>query len=158
MTRNVFQLTVLSQNDPGSVFGDQLSVVVNPPTGGTLTTVPPSSPVGTPVALPIPPAPGTTGPQPPTWLLELSDGIANAQYTLTISGPHGANPTHITIDGSNMPEWVTANEQEPTNQLYKKSSCGIFGYAQVNTPEGQPTTWIYPVTAGVFYPVVHCPG
>ncbi|MFL5386288.1 MAG: hypothetical protein ACJ8GN_27540 [Longimicrobiaceae bacterium] len=160
MANDVFQLTVLSQNDPECSIGSELSVVVDQPTGGTLTTGPidagGSFPVGTPVPLPIPPPPGATGPESPTWFLQLSDGIENASYSLTISGPDGSNPTSITIAGSSMPGWVAQNQKEDTNQIYLEATCGIFGYAQENI-QSQSTTWIYTVTAGVYDPMVHPP-
>ncbi|HEX9936525.1 MAG TPA: hypothetical protein VGB15_05365, partial [Longimicrobium sp.] len=118
MANAIFQLTVVSQNDPASQpEGSELSVVVDPPVGGTLRSN--SFPVGTPVALPIPPAPGTKAPPSPTWFLELDDTIENASYTLTVSGPYGADPTQITVNGSDMPGWVAQNHTRKTNQVYK---------------------------------------
>jgi hypothetical protein len=156
MADAIFQLTVVSQNDPQSQpEGSHLSVVVDPPVGGKLRSN--SSPIDTPIPLPIPPAPGTKAPPSPTWFLELDDTIENASYTLTVSGPDGADPTHITVKGSDMPGWVAQNRKQKTNQIYKKGKCGIFGFAQEHTPAGQPTYWIYTVTGGVSHPQVDPP-
>lgn len=148
-----FQLTVVSQNDPGCSAGSQLSVIVHPPRGGSL--LPQSFPVNEAVALPVPPPP--TPPPSPTWWIDLAAGIENASYTLVISGPNGANPTTITVNGSDMPQWVSRNEREKTNQIYKEGSCGIFGFAQLSDKKDQPRTWIYTVTAGVDNPKIHPP-
>ena len=148
----VFQLTVVSQNDAGCAAGKELTVNVAMPTGGTLQNQ--SWPTGEEVPLPIPPPPRP--PPSPTWWLTLGDGgIEGASYSLVISGPDGANPTKITINGRDMPGWVLDNQKQDTNQIYNESSCGIFGYAQYVAKPGQPVTWIYTVTAGVDHPKVH---
>lgn len=154
MANDVFQLTVVSQNDPQCAAGAQLSVVVEPPTGGG-TLNPGSFPVSESVPLPIPPAPGSSAPPSPTWFLAVGDGIATAQYTLTVSG--GPNPTPITVNGADVQKWAAENVSDPTNQVYLEAACGIFGYAQSNPIPGG-TQWIYTVTAGVAYPVVHFRG
>jgi len=156
MANDIFQLTVVSQNDGQCAVGSQLSVVVDPPTGGG-TLNPGSFPVSEPVPLPIPPAPGSSAPPSPTWFLAVGDDIANAQYTLTISGPDGANPTAITVTGADVQTWAAVNVSNSTNQVYLEAACGIFGYAQSNPIPGG-TQWIYTVTAGVAYPVVHYQG
>jgi hypothetical protein len=148
---HIFQLSVLSQDDPECNIGSQLQVVVQPPVGGTLTAN--SFPVGVPVDLPTPPPTPTFGPT-PTWFLELSDGIENASYTLEITGPTGQTPTTITVPGSSMRGWVKQNQSDPTNQIYLEQTCGIFGFAQENSPPDQ-TYWIYTVTAGVCDPRLH---
>jgi hypothetical protein len=150
---DIFQLTVVSQNDPGCSAGANLSVVVNQPVGGTLRSD--SSPVGTPVHLPTPPGQGGSGPT-PNWWLELSGDIDQAAFTLTISGP-GQTTTMIAVPGAMMREWIAASQPRSTNQVWLEAGCGIFGYAQENTPPGQPKSWIYTVTAGVHDPRVHPP-
>lgn len=66
---NVFQLTVISQNDRQCSIGAQLTGTVTAYSGGSLRSD--SFPVNQPVPLPIPPAPGQTPPPSPTWFLVL---------------------------------------------------------------------------------------
>ncbi|HEX6372494.1 MAG TPA: hypothetical protein VF006_26475 [Longimicrobium sp.] len=148
---SVFQLSVLSQDDPQCPVGSSLSVVVDQPVGGTLASN--SFPIGTAVALPTPPGTSTYGPT-PTWFLDLSNGIDAASFTLTISGPSPQITTPITIPGDQMAAWVAQNNIEDTNQIWQPGECGIFGYAQYNADADQ---WIYTVTAGVYYPQVNPP-
>jgi hypothetical protein len=153
MANNTFQLTAVSQNDPGSwPDGSQLTGTLTAYSGGTLESS--SPPVNQAVSLPIPPPPGPNPPTPPTWVLVMDKTIKEASYTIVIEGP-GQKPTTINIDGANMPMWVAQNKKEDTNQIYKEGKCGIFGYAQENPVSGQPINWIYTVTGGVSYPKVH---
>ncbi|MDH7447650.1 hypothetical protein [Aquimarina sp. 2201CG14-23] len=153
--KHIFQLTMVSQNDPQCNDGTDLFGEVTSFTGGTLGAS--GLKAQNQVHLPIPPDPSNPKPAPsPTWFLELDGSIDKASFSVVISGPKGYTSTKITIDGSNMESWVTQNEKEKTNQIYKESSCGIFGFAQKNvTASG--TYWIYTITAGVSYPVVHPP-
>ena len=150
---DIFQLTAVSQDDPGCPIGAQLNGTVTAYSGGSLRSD--SFPVNTSVSLPIPPQAGKKTPPSPTWFLVLDDSIDDASFTIVIEGPGSSNPTTITIDGANMPGWVAQNQKEDTNQIYKSGKCGIFGYAQENQPTDQPISWIYTVTGGVFNPKVH---
>ena len=153
MSGNIFQLTAVSQNDPGCPIGAELHAVLTAYSGGTLRSD--SFPVGERIHLPIPPGPGKTAPPSPTWFLILDHTIKEASFTIVIDGPGKNNQTSIQIDGANMPGWVAVNQKEDTNQIYKSGDCGIFGYAQENKPSDQPISWIYTVTGGVYQPKVH---
>ena len=147
---SVFQLSVLSQDDPQCPVGSCLRVVVDQPVGGTLAAN--SFPAGIAVALPTPPGTSTFGPT-PNWFLDLGDGgIDAASFTLTVSGPAPQATTTITVPGNQMAAWVAQNETEDTNQIWQPGECGIFGYAQYNASADQ---WIYTVTGGVYNPVVN---
>jgi len=165
MSQNpVFQLSALSQNDqpnsecPGCSEGDNISAVVIAYDGCELLTPPPpppypasNVPVGEWVHLPIPKSKEPT----PTWFFEVTNGIENVWVDLVVFTPYyGA--TEITVQGSNLPAWVAQIKKNPTNQIYKRGNCGIFGYAQDNVAE--LTYWIYTVTAGVCNPMLHPPG
>ena len=152
-TKQIFQFTMVSQNDPECSCGNELLGEVTAFEGGILRSD--SFPLKKNVSLPIPPPPNTPiPPPPPTWFLELDGNIEDAYFTVTISGPDSKSPTTITIDGSKMKKWIEQNEKEKTNQIYKESSCGIFGFAQKNIVNST-TSWIYTITAGVSYPVIH---
>lgn len=162
MSKNpVFQLSALSQNDqanpscPGCSEGAKITAMVTDHGGCELLTSPPpppypasNVPVGEWVHLPIPNSKEPT----PTWFFEVTDGIENAWIDLVIFTPNYGF-TEIYLQGSNMPCWVAQNKENPTNQIYKKGNCGIFGYAQENVTD--LTYWIYTVTAGVCNPMVH---
>lgn len=151
----IFQLTIVSQNDPGCEFGTELYATVTAYSGGKLVNG--SMPVNQKVKLPIPPAPGTTPPPSPTWFMELADSIDNASYSIEISGPAGYPTTKILLNGSDMKGWIAANKIDKTNQIYLESNCGIFGFAQENDVNGGNTNWIYTITGGVVHPHVHPP-
>ncbi|WP_299889544.1 hypothetical protein [uncultured Lacinutrix sp.] len=151
--KQVFQLTMVSQNDPGTGCGDELYGIVLGTKGGTLNKQT-SFPYQEGVHLPIP---SNDPPKSPTWFLELDGNIEDVSITVVVFGPEGKyNPTIITIDGANMPSWVAQNEKEKTNQIYVESADGIFGYAQENIA-GDTTNWIYTITAGVANPMIHPP-
>lgn len=145
--KNIFQLTMVSQNDSGCNCGDQLTGELTNYCGGNLKAG--SEPFGEKVQLPVP---SNDPPPSPTWFLELAGAIELASFQVVVSGPNGDTP--ITINGAEMATWVAQNQNEKTNQVYLESSCGIFGYAQKNVAGGI-TNWIYTITAGVTNPVVH---
>lgn len=146
-----FQLTMVSQNDPGS-NGDKISGKVMSFKGGEMESY--SSPVNEKVHLPIPPAPNDPNPQtPPTWFIEVTAGITNASYETEVYNSDGTT-TKIEIKGEDMAKWVEENDPTKTNQIYLESECGIFGYAQKFVGE-TGTHWIYTITTGVSFPVVH---
>lgn len=167
MSNPIFQLSILSQNDqpngvcPGCSVGAEITATIVEYGGGTIyaSNAPQpypntSFPLNKPVLLPIPPAPGTTAPATPTWFMEVTSGIENAWFSVEIQTP-GNLSTSIRVNGSDMAAWVAANQKGPTNQIYAKGDCGIFGYAQENAASQQPVYWIYTLTAGVCNPQVH---
>lgn len=148
----VFQLTTVSQNDPGCYCGDQIYVKITGVNGGQLRDD--SFPVNTHVSLPIPPPKGLRGVPSPTWFLELNTAIENASFQLAISGPCIPTTT-IVVPGKQMQVWVDRNRLEKTNQIYLGGSCGVFGFAQLNEVPGQGTYWIYTITGGADHPQIH---
>ena len=167
-TNGVFQLSILSQNDqpnpscPGcSVGKDIYTFVYN--YGGCKFLPPTSSIPNYPasnekyrelVHLPIP---SQNPPPTPTWYFELTDSLDDAWIDVCIITP-GYRPRFITIDGSNMRNWIAQshNGETPTNQIYQHGNCGIIGYAQENAGSSdQPDFWIYTLTAGICNPQVH---
>ena len=151
----IFRLTAVSQNDPGSKDGAGLFATVTGFTGGKLQHI--SSPVNEKVSLPIPPPQGKAGPQSPTWFMELDGSINEASFTVEISGPVGYTPTTIVVKGSDMANWIVANQKEKTNQIYSKGTSGIFGFAQKDNVVDGNLNWIYSITGGVVNPMVHPP-
>lgn len=165
-TNPVFQVSVLSQNDQpnqccaGRAAGAEIHAFIS--AYGGCTFLPPGSGVSgypssneelmKPVLLPVP---SSDPPPTPTWFFEVTNGIENAWVEVLILTP-GQLPCTIRVDGTNMPQWVGDNDEAPTNQIYQYGNCGIFGYAQENSPKApQPTYWIYTLTAGVCNPRVH---
>jgi hypothetical protein len=152
----IFRLTAVSQNDPGTTDGENLSATVTGFTGGKLQSI--SSPINEKVSLPIPPPEGHTGPKPPTWFMELDGSTKDASFTVEISGPAGYTPTTIVVKGSDMANWIATNHKEKTNQIYAKGTSGIFGFAQEDDVVDGNLNWIYSITGGVVNPMVHPPG
>lgn len=159
----IFQLSALSQNDqpnpscPGCSVGDQITATLLSYGGGQIFLSDPPQPypatqfpINTPVLLPIP----NSGKPTPTWFMEVENGIENAWFLLEVTTP-GISTKRILIEGINMPAWT--KEGPKTNQIYQGGDCGIFGFAQKNTPANQPVYWIYTVTGGVCNPQVHPP-
>lgn len=144
MKKEVFQLTLVSQNDPGSdgenLFGEVVALEGGPIEGN-------SDPVNEPLHLPTPQEHGSLN-----WFMNLENGIENAAFTVRISSDE--NP--ITVLGRDLPAWVAQNQREKTNQIYQESINGIFGYAQKNEKEDM-IQWIYTITAGVNHPRLHPP-
>jgi hypothetical protein len=147
-TNTVFQLSALSQNDPGAVDGSELFCTITQVVGGKLTTG--SFPIHQGVALPIPPPPGENSATPtPTWFLIPSGQIEDTSYSLEIYCPSDANypKTNITVKAIDVKKWAAIPYNERHNQIYQEGKYGIFGFAQ----EG-PDGLIYTVTAGVLDP------
>lgn len=149
-TNSVFQLSAVSQNDPGAADGTDLFCTITEVTGGKLTAG--SFPVNEAVALPIPPPPGENSTDPtPTWFLSPDGDMDNTSYSLEISCPSDANyPTKsITVKASDVKKWAAIPYDDRPNQIYQGGIYGIFGFAQ----EG-PNGLIYTVTAGVLDPQI----
>jgi hypothetical protein len=163
---SVFQISILSQNDPpdqccaGCAVGAEIYAFVfdyggcNFLSAGSNRAGYPASneELRKPVLLPVP---ADFPPPTPTWFFEVTNGIDNAWVDVLILTP-GQLPCIIRINGANMELWVADNTESPTNQIYSYGNCGIFGYAQENNPgDSQPVYWIYTLTAGVCNPHVH---
>jgi hypothetical protein len=150
--KQVFQLTMVSQNDPGTGCGDELKGIVLGVKGGTLNKT--SFPYQEGVSLPVP---SNDPPKSPTWFLDLDGNIEDVSITIAVFGPEGEyTPKVITINGANMPGWVAQNKKDKTNQVYIESANGIFGFAQQNVV-ADTAYWIYTITAGVVNPKIHPP-
>ena len=145
----IFQLTAVSQNDPGCESGTKFTGKVTHYKGGTLRSG--SFPVNTPVPLPIPPSPSEQPPASPTWFLELDNGIDAGFFEIHIQGPGNFQDLPIKIEGSDVAQWTRDNKNGDTNQIYFDGNCGVFGYATPLAPDG----WIYTITVAVTDPKVH---
>lgn len=145
----VFQLSVLSQNDPGAQSGANLACVVTAVKKGTL--LPDSLPVDQFVSLPIPPTPGVIPPPTPTWYLKPDPAVSvnAAAYTVEIFCPDDISypPLSIIVAGGDVAVWGATPYGERKNQVYRGGDRGVFGFAQLG-PEGL----IYTITAGVLNP------
>ncbi len=145
----IFQLTAVSQNDRGCSYGNDYTGTLTENKGGVLRSD--SASVNKPVHLPTPqeaPAPTKSN-----WFLELDGEIEDAFFTIVIDGPDGNFPIPP-INGKDVKKWKAINEKDPTNQIYRKGNCGIFGYATPYAPDG----WIYTITVAVTDPKIHPPG
>jgi hypothetical protein len=143
---SVFQLSALSQNDPGVADGNKLFCNVTSITGGTLRSG--SFPINRAVALPIPPGQNGSGPT-PTWFIVPDNTIQETAFNIEVSCPTDSNypATKITVKASDVQKWAAIPYNERDNQIYQEGEYGIFGFAQ----EG-PNGLIYTVTAGVLNP------
>ncbi|TYP99444.1 hypothetical protein C7447_10140 [Tenacibaculum adriaticum] len=141
--KNTFQLSALSQNDPGAADGNKLVCEVT--ANGPLRKG--SSPVNKPVKLPIPPSESKKI-ETPTWYLETTKG-ENASFEIKISGPTGSKypSKSIKVKQSDVQEWASVPFNDRENQIYQEGEYGIFGFAQEG-PDGS----IYTITAGVLNP------
>lgn len=143
---DVFQLSAVSQNDVGAADGKAICCTITKICNGTLRQG--SSPVGTPVLLPIP---SNASPHPltPTWLLAPSGPLDTSGFTLEISCPADAGypKANIEFSAKDVMAWAQHNDSHPTTQVYQTGAYGIVGYAQ-NGHQGP----IYTVTAGVLDP------
>lgn len=148
-SKNTFQLSALSQNDPGAADGSKLYCEVTSISNGTLRTG--SFPINEEVKLPIPPGEGKVAPATPTWFLETKEG-KDASFEITISCPTDNNypKTTIVVKESDVIGWDTQPFDERVNQIYQKGEYGIIGFAQKG-PEG----YIYTITAGILNPRLH---
>lgn len=151
----IFRLTAVSQNDPSSLDGADLSAKVTAFTGGELQSI--SAPADTELSLSIPLPDGRAGYKSQTWFMELDGSINDASFTVEISGPAGYTTTSIVVKGSDMANWIAANHPEKTNQIYAKGTNGIFGFAQKDNVVDGNLNWIYSITGGVVNPMIHPP-
>lgn len=139
--KDVFQLSVLSQNDSGAASGAKLHCVITKYIGGTLKD---SSPLE--VKLPVP---SQSPPPTPTWFLIPDTSISEAYFTVDIFCP--TEPLYpsctIKVLASDVMEWGNIPYNERDNQIYQRGKYGIFGFAQME--ELGP---IYTITAGVLDP------
>jgi hypothetical protein len=161
----IFQLSILSQNDPGCAAGDKITASVLYHRGGniylkgTQPAPPPRYPVtdfplDKPVLLPIP---QNLGSPTPTWFMEISkDDLNEVVFIVEVKTP-GQKAKIIILNAGEVGLWAEENKKTKTNQIYKEGDCGIFGFAQLNIPEGQPAYFIYTITAGVDNPKIHPP-
>lgn len=139
----VFQLSVLSQNDPGAADGNKLCCKIVGVCNGSLREG--SFPVNENVALPIPPQEGKQAPATPTWFLIPENGLEGS-FTVEIFCP--TDPSYpsrtIAVSEADVINWAKVPFGERENQIYEGGEYGIFGFAQ----EGP----IYTITAGVLNP------
>ncbi|RBW57222.1 hypothetical protein DS884_11615 [Tenacibaculum sp. E3R01] len=139
----VFQLSVLSQNDPGAADRDKLCCKIVGVCNGSLREG--SFPVNENVALPIPPQEGKQAPATPTWFLIPENGLEGS-FTVEIFCP--TDPSYpsrtIAVSEADVINWAKVPFGERENQIYEGGEYGIFGFAQ----EGP----IYTITAGVLNP------
>jgi len=156
----IFQLSVLSQNDPGAADGDKLYCTVTREGGGEPWKG--SFIFGEPVQLPIPPAPYNTAPPTPTWWIPFTpesnvNGLSEVAYTVEITSTNKDYiPLTITIKSSELAAWVEKSKTETTNQVYREGTQGVFGFAQFNSGAAcDEPYWIYTITAGVLNPKVN---
>ncbi len=149
MATNVFQLSALSQNDPGAADGTKLQIEVVAVQNGTLRAG--SFPIGEEVALPIPPGEDTPAPATPTWFL-IPDGKGVPTFDVVISCPSDPSypTTKITVKEDAVEGWVTEPFNDRVNQIYSKGENGIIGFAQKG-----PNGYIYTLTAGILNPRLH---
>ena len=147
---NIFQLSVLSQDDPSAADGDKLVCIVSKITGGELRSNP--FLLNEEVKLPIPPVSGKPTPETPTWFLIRNSESEESSFTLEIFCPE--DPTYpikqITVKASDVAKWAKIPYDKRENQIYQEGKYGIFGFAQ---EEGDYL--IYTVTAGVLDPKKH---
>lgn len=150
-TPKVFQLSVLSQNDPGTVDGANLAVDVFFAPRTTLRAG--SSPMRELVSLPIPapnPPPTPTWffePQGPTTIRELLICLVIVDHT---HRPQPYPPIVIRVPVQDVMAWARIPYQDRPNIIYREGVYGVFGFAQEG-PDGP----IYTITAGVLNPRVH---
>ncbi|PKH50592.1 hypothetical protein CXF68_07735 [Tenacibaculum sp. Bg11-29] len=143
MSTKVFQLSALSQNDPGASDGSVLSCKIIGVCNGTLREG--SFPVNENVQLPIPPGENKSAPATPTWFLIPENGLEGS-FTIEVFSP--TDPTYpsktIAISETDVKNWAKVPFNNRENQIYQDGEYGIFGFAQ----EGP----IYTITAGVLNP------
>lgn len=148
MSNNIFQLSALSQNDPGANDGAKLYCKITGVCNGTLLRG--SSAVNEDIHLPVPPGQNGSGPT-PTWFLGLENGLEGS-FSIEVFCPSDASyPSKtITVSESDVKKWASVPFEERENQIYQEGANGIFGFAQ----EG-PNGPIYTITAGVLNPRLH---
>ncbi len=141
--QNTFQLSVLSQNDPGAKYSSELFCTVTKVTGGSLK--PGSEPLNKPISLPIP---SSTPPPTPTWFLDLCND-EESSYSVKITCPtEKTYPTcYIEVKSSDVEKWGAVPYDQRDNQIYSKGEYGVFGFAQIGK-----NGLIYTITAGVLNP------
>lgn len=145
----VFQLSALSQNDPGVADGSTIVCNVTNINNGSLRSG--SFPLNSDILLPIPPNGVKPAPATPTWFLIPTGEIADTSYELQISCPTDPNypAVNITLNASDVQQWANPINGPSVNQIYQEGEYGIFGFAQSG-----PNGLIYTITAGVLYPVL----
>ncbi len=147
---DVFQLSAVSQNDPGAADGANIYCTIKAIHNGTLRQG--SFPLDMQTILPVPPGQTTPAPATPTWFLVPSGMLKATGFTLEIGclGDPAYPTTKIDISATDVAIWAGRNAATPTNEIYQTGVYGIFGYAQ-SGPDGL----IYTVTVGVLDPRKH---
>ncbi len=143
---NIFQLSALSQNDPGAADGSELVCKIIKVENGILRQG--SFPINENVKLPIPPGENKPAPATPSWFLVTTKGEDAIFEVEVFCSTDTKYPTKkIVVKQSDVRKWATISFEKRENQIYQKGEYGIFGFAQ----EG-PDGLIYTITAGVLNP------
>jgi hypothetical protein len=145
MSTKVFQLSALSQNDPGAADGSELCCKIIGVCNGTLREG--SFSVNENVQLPTPPGQNGSGPT-PSWFLIPENGLEGI-FTIEIFCPTDSTypSTTITVAESEVKKWASVPFNERDNQIYQEGEYGVFGFSQ----DGANGV-IYTITAGVLNP------
>jgi hypothetical protein len=143
----VFQLSAVSQNDPGAADGAAIHCTVTNIRNGNLSEY--SLPAHLTVVLPIPPVPNEEPPTTPTWFLRPTGDISDTSIDVELTCPLDSSypTTKISVTGSEVIKWAEIGPGKPPNQIYQNGVYGVFGFAQIG-----PMGPIYTVTAGVLSP------
>ena len=147
--KNVFQLSVLSQNDAGAADGADIYCKITQISNGDLRSG--SFPINQNVELPIPPAPNTVAPPTPTWfLIPTNDDTASFSVEVFCPTDEDYPTASIVVTESEVRAMVQVPFAKRENLIYQKGVYGIIGFAT----EG-PNGLIYTITAGVLNPRLH---
>lgn len=146
---NVFQLSVLSQNDAGAADGAELFCKITEINNGDLR--PGSFAINQNIELPIPPPPNGVGPATPTWFL-IPTNDNTASFSVEVFCPTDVDYPAVSIIITE--EEVRAMVQVPfakrENVIYQQGEYGIIGFAT----EGADGL-IYTITGGILNPRLH---